>query len=324
MEKELWYMKYRPESVSEYIWKNNELKEKIAGWIKDPGNTPHVIFEGPPGTGKTTLSLIVSNELGATDSGDLLFINASVEGGVDTIRSDIVNWCEGGGWSGLKIVVMDEAERLSKDAQEMLRGIMDKYGGFVRFIFTCNEIRRIRSALTSRARIITVDSLDRDAFVSRLLYIGGKEDAVDLENDEHLQLVTSIANQHFPDLRKAIDMMQDCIGADGKVKNPTESGEVSASWEQSLVDTIRKGKIGKAREMAASLRKDEIEEVYRFLTEKSKDLFSSDEETEGAAIMMISEGLRWHYIVGFQDINLLSTLIMLQKLHQESKQDGTN
>ena len=321
-EKELWYSKYRPETLDDYIWKNEELKEKIAGWIKNPASMPHVIFEGPSGTGKTTLSRIISNELGATDSGDLLFLNASVESGVETIRSNIVNWCEGGGWSGLKIVIMDEAERLSKDAQEMLRGIMDKYGGFVRFIFTCNEIRRIRSALTSRARIVTVDSLDRDAFLMRLLHIGSVENVVDMENDDQLELIQSIATQHFPDLRKAIDMMQDCVGPDGKVRNPTETGKVSASWEQALVDTILKGKIGKAREMAASLRKDEIEEVFRFLTEKSKELFSSDEETEGAAIMMIAEGLRWHYIVGLQDINLLSTLLMLQKLHQESKNNG--
>lgn len=317
-EKELWYSKYRPETLNDYIWKNKELKEKISGWIKDPASLPHVIFEGPSGTGKTTLSRIISNELGATDSGDLLFLNASVESGVETIRSDIVAWCEGGGWSGLKIVIMDEAERLSKDAQEMLRGIMDKYGDFVRFIFTCNEIRRIRSALTSRARIVTIDSLDRDAFVLKLLDIGAKENAVDMENDDQLELVQSIATQHFPDLRKAIDMMQDCVGPEGKVQNPTETGKVGASWEQALIDTIMKGKIGKAREMAASLRKDEIEEAYRFLTEKSKELFSSDEETEGAAIMIISEGLRWHYIVGFQDINLLSTLIILQKLHKES------
>lgn len=301
----LWYEKHRPRTLEDYIWCDDEIKSRIQNWIQYPENLPHLILEGPPGTGKTTLAKIIINELGL-DPTDYLFINTNKHSGVDAIRDEVTNFCEAGGWSGLKIVVIDEADGLSIAAQDKLRGVINDYGSYVRFIFTCNRIRALSDALKSRARTITIAVLDVDEFIGRLVRIGESE-KVDLDTE----FLESVVSEYYPDLRKAIDMLQH-----GGVLQ-TETKE-SSSWEQTIVDIIEKrSRPSRIRELTASLRKDEVEDVYKFLYQNSGELFS--DALEGPAVVMIADYLYRHQLVSFPEINLaglLNKLVQLQEMEE--------
>ena len=123
--KDIWVEKYRPKTVGEYVFKNEAQKNQIKGWVSD-GGIPHLLFTGTAGTGKTTLARVLINELGVQDA-DLLSINASRDNGIDHVRRKITNFSETMPWGDFKIVLLDEADYLSPDAQAALRGVMEQY-----------------------------------------------------------------------------------------------------------------------------------------------------------------------------------------------------
>ena len=138
---ELWTEKYRPDTVENYVFRDQAQKEQVQSWIK--GKTiPHLLFSGAPGIGKTTLAKILINELDI-DGYDVLEINASRENSVDVIRERISNFVATMPFGELKIVLLDEADYISPNGQAALRGVMEQYHTTARFILTCNYPNRV-------------------------------------------------------------------------------------------------------------------------------------------------------------------------------------
>lgn len=313
-ENALWYEKYRPETLDDYVWTSEEIRGRIKYWLTDPSSMPHVIFEGPPGTGKTTLARLLINGLDL-ETYDYLFINTNKFSGVDAIRETVTNFCEGGGFSGLKLVVIDEADGLSIAAQDKLRGVINDYGAFVRFVFTCNKIRALSDALKSRARTFTLKRLDRDEFMIRLHDIAVAESVIDPGAESDLDTISKITERTYPDLRRGIDLLQDCSSKDG-LRAPKGLGEVHTEWQASVIDIVTSmSNATTIRETVVSMRRDEIEECYRFLYEKSGELFT-DPDKEQAAVVLIADYLRAHSVVSFPEINLAGLLNKLVKLQR--------
>ena len=136
-----WYNKHRPTTPDQYVWADQKLRESIMEWIDNPLKYPSIILHGSTGTGKTSLTQLIIAMLG--ERVDVQWIRASLTNGVEMIRDQVVAFCERGGFHELKIVVLDEADRLSAAAQEMLRNVMDQFDDDVRFIFTCNYFDKI-------------------------------------------------------------------------------------------------------------------------------------------------------------------------------------
>ena len=139
--KELWVEKYRPKSVDGYVFKDDAHRKQINAWVKE-GTIPHLLLSGAPGIGKTTLAKILVHELEISDY-DVLEVNASRETGIDFIREKIVPFISMIPFGPFKVVILDEADRLSQQAQDSLKGIIEEYSAYARFILTCNTPSRV-------------------------------------------------------------------------------------------------------------------------------------------------------------------------------------
>ena len=146
--KELWVEKYRPKNLDGYVFRDEHQRKQAKLWVKEK-SIPHLLFSGAAGIGKTTMAKILINELGIEEF-DVLEINASRTNSVEDVRDKIVNFVQMIPFGDFKIVLLDEADYLSPNAQAALRGVMEEYHTTSRFILTCNYPNRIIPALHSR------------------------------------------------------------------------------------------------------------------------------------------------------------------------------
>lgn len=153
----IWVEKYRPQTLDEYICSSN-FRNTIREWIQG-NNKSHLILESAqPGTGKTTLATIIANETVGKDN--TLYINASLESGIDSIRDKVLTFCSFMGFGGKnKVVIFDESDQFSHKANDALKGILEEYFDSVRFIFTCNDITKMSEPLQDRCEIINFSNL---------------------------------------------------------------------------------------------------------------------------------------------------------------------
>jgi replication factor C small subunit len=179
--KELWVEKYRPKTVDGYVFRDDHQRKQINTWIKDK-SIPHLLLSGAAGIGKTTLAKILIHEIGIEDY-DVLEINASRTNSVEDVRDKITNFVQMIPCGPFKVVLLDEADYLSPNAQAALRGVMEEYHSTSRFILTCNYPNRIIPAIHSRCQGFHVERTDQTEFTARVATILVEEN---VEFDEFL------------------------------------------------------------------------------------------------------------------------------------------
>ncbi len=199
----LWVEKYRPQKLEDFIG-NEKVIEKIKSFI-DKGEIPQLLFYADPGSGKTTLGKIITNIIPC----DCLYINASDENNVDTIRTKVRNFATTAGFNNIKIVFLDEADYLTSSAQSILRNLMETYSKHTRFILTCNYVDKIMPALQSRFQTFKITPPDKKEVFKRLAYILKNEGVdFDTKNKNQLSILKVIVDKNFPDVRKCINILQ--------------------------------------------------------------------------------------------------------------------
>ncbi len=196
----LWVEKYRPQTLEEYVG-NEVIKNKISDYFNQ-GSIQNLLLHGVAGTGKTTLAKLIANNLNC----DLLYINASDERGIDTIREKIIPFASSMGFGDVKIVILDEADYITPQAQATLRNTMESFSGNTRFILTCNYLERIISPLQSRCQTLEIKPPSKQDVAFRCVDICENE-KVDIDN---IALKT-IVNAYYPDIRKTINTIQGSV-----------------------------------------------------------------------------------------------------------------
>jgi len=303
--KDLWVEKYRPKTVSGYVFRDDHQRNQINTWIKDK-SIPHLLLSGAAGIGKTTLAKVLINELGIEDY-DVLEINASRTNSVDDVRDKITNFVQMIPFGPFKVVLLDEADYLSPNAQAALRGVMEEYHATSRFILTCNYPNRIIPAIHSRCQGFHVERTDITEFTARVATILVDEN-VEFDLDT-LDLYVKVA---YPDLRKCINLVQQNVN-EGTLAAPNKADGGEADWKFDMVILFKAGKITEGRKLlCGKIRAEEMEEVYRWLYD-NLEIFG-ESKNQDQAIIVIKAGLVDHVVCADPEINLAATLVKLSRL----------
>lgn len=304
--KELWTEKYRPKTIDGYVFTDVAVREQIEEWIEE-GACPHLLLHGPAGTGKTTLAKILVNQLGIDDY-DFLQVNASRDNGVDFLKGKIETFVSTLPFGHLKIVLLDEADYLSPNAQGLLRGLMETYQSQARFIMTCNLVHKIITPLKSRCVELHINKTDQTEFTARAATVL-VEEAVEFD----LDTLDSYVRATYPDLRKCLNLLQG-NSKSGKLLAAKESDAGTADYKLAMVDLFKSGEIRKARQLLVSqARAEEMDDVFRWMYD-NLSLWSKTDEGQDKAILIIRKGLVNHSTCADAEINLSATLVELSQI----------
>lgn len=304
--KELWTEKYRPKDVDGYVFTDVSVKEQVQEWIKD-GHIPHLLLHGPAGTGKTTLAKILVNQLGI-DSYDFLQVNASRDNGVDFLKTKIEGFVSTLPFGHLKVVLLDEADYLSPNAQGLLRGLMETYAAQARFILTCNLVHKVITPLKSRCTELHINKTDQVDFFTRAATVLATE-----EVNYEPEVLASYVAATYPDLRKCLNLLQS-NSKNGELLNPKDTDSSTQDYKLVMVDLFKRRKIKEARKLLCEqARPEEMDEIFRWMYD-NLDLWSKTDEGQDEAILVIRKGMINHSLAGDPEINLSATIVELAQI----------
>jgi len=207
----LWVEKYRPSTLDTYIG-NNHLKSKVSIYLES-GDLPHLLLFGRAGTGKTTLAKLLVKNIEC----DYLYINASDENNVDTVRTKVKNFASTIGFKDLKIIILDECDYITPNAQAALRNLMETFSKHCRFILTCNYVERIIDPIQSRCQLFQIIPPSKKEVAQKLHNILTEENV----NGE-LEDIKILVDSGYPDIRRVINSAQRNV-VRGKLKLDTGS-----------------------------------------------------------------------------------------------------
>ena len=296
-ENTLWVEKYRPDTLENYIG-NDNLKAKLEQFIKNQ-DIPHLLFCGTAGTGKTTAAKILVKNIEC----DYLFINASDENSVDTIRTKIKNFAATMSFKPMKIIVLDEADFITPQAQAALRNLMEVFSKNTRFILTCNYVERIIDPLISRSQVFKLTPPSKKEVAVHVMKILDKEN-VSYEKGTLAALVTS----YYPDIRRILNNSQLQV-IDGKLQINVDE-IIAGDYKLQVLDVLAgnlplKDKVNGVRQIVADSNVKDFTELYRVLFDKVQEYAPTKVPQ---SILAIAEGQYRDSFVVDKEINFVATL----------------
>ena len=299
MSHSLWVEKYRPKDLSTYVG-NEHLKEKVKVYLESE-DVPHLLLFGKAGTGKTTLAKIVVNNIDC----DYMYINASDENKVDDVRNKIKTFASSVGFKSLKVIILDECDYLTPNAQAALRNLMETFSKHCRFILTCNYVERIIDPIQSRCQSYKVVPPSKKEVAQQMVNIL-KEENCQFELDD----IALIVNAGYPDIRRVINSAQRQI-VDSKLKIDTSS-IIQNDYKIKLLEMLTtNSKLNEMRKLIADNSVSDYSELFRLLYDEV-ETYGNDKVTE--CILAIANGQHQDVNVVDKEINFIATLIKIKRI----------
>ena len=257
--------KYRPDTLEGYIG-NDDFKSSLQQWI-DSNDIPHLLLTGGAGTGKTTAAKLIINNIDC----DSLYINCSDENGIDTIRDKVKSFASAASFKPQKVVIMDEADFLTINAQAALRNIIETFSLNTRFVFTCNYIERIIDPIQSRTVVfeLTPPSMQDVAFKC--------VEILDLESIVYTKAdIVRIVKQTYPDIRKTLNLLQSSL-KNGELQQSREVTNFKQTSDQ-VIELLKGNNIKNfttIRQIVMDSNIRDYNELYRVLFERADEFTNS-------------------------------------------------
>jgi DNA polymerase III delta prime subunit len=261
----LWTEKYRPDTLEGYIG-NDDFKSSLQQWI-DTNDVPHLLLCGGAGTGKTTAAKLIVNNINC----DYVYINCSDENGIDTIRDKVKSFASAASFKPQKVVIMDEADFLTINAQAALRNIIETFSLTTRFIFTCNFIERIIDPIQSRTVVfeLTPPSMQDVAFKC--------VEILNIENVTYTKAdIVRIVKQTYPDIRKTLNLLQSSIKNGELIESRTNTNFKQTS--DKIIELLKGQNIKNfttIRQLVMDSNVRDYNELYRVLFERADEFTNS-------------------------------------------------
>jgi len=300
-EHKLYVEKYRSKVLDEYVG-NETLKQVVEKYINQ-NDIQNLLFYGPPGTGKTTLAKLLVNNINC----DYLYINASDERGIETIRDKVQGFASTASFKPLKVIILDEADFITIQGQAALRNVIETYSISTRFILTCNFIERIIDPLQSRCQVLKIVPPSKGEVAKHVVSV------LEKENTEYdLESIKTVVNQFYPDLRKILNTCQ-LSTHDGKL-TLDNSLLVASNYIDKVISELTKSKATSwkiIKQIIADSNINEYDELFRALYDRVEEYSKGN---DGEVIIIVSE---MQYQSNFRidkEINMMSCISKILKV----------
>ena len=298
MSNSLWVEKYRPDTLEGYVG-NEHILEKVKIYIENE-DVPHLLLYGVAGTGKTTLAKIITNQIDC----DVMYINASDENSVDAVRDKIRGFASSMGFRKWKVVILDESDYLTPNAQAALRNLMETFSKSTRFILTCNYVEKVIDPIQSRCQTFAITPPSKKEVAKRLHQIL-TEEGVSFQNEELAILV----NSGYPDIRRVLNAAQRQV-VNGELKIDTTS-TVQANYIDNVVKILQKGgdikeQFTEIRQIIADSKVKDFTPLYRGLYDEI-DTYANGKV--GQTILNIADGQYKDSMVVDKEINVMAMML---------------
>lgn len=300
----LWVEKYRPNNLDEYIG-NENVKQIFSRYIEQ-NDIPHILLAGKAGTGKTTVGKILVNSIDC----DYLYINASDENNVETVRTKIKSFVSSVGFKKWKVVFLDEADALTAQSQAALRNMMETFSKNARFIMTCNYPEKIIDPIQSRCTVFDMYPPSKADVAKRLADILKQENVTFDVKD-----IATVVNNTYPDIRRSISSLQQQV-INGKLQI-TDQLKIESSYHSKIVEILGSNKDIKTkyttiRQLIADSKVRTFDDLYRYLYDNLEKF--TPEGKHAQVIIEIANAMRHDPLCVDKEINVMAMFIEIFKI----------
>jgi len=305
-EHKLYVEKYRSKVLDEYVG-NETLKQVIAKYIEQ-NDIQNLLLYGPPGTGKTTLAKLLINNINC----DHLYINASDERGIETIREKVQGFASTASFKPLKVIILDEADFITIQGQAALRNVIETYSMSTRFILTCNFIERIIDPLQSRCQVLKIVPPSKGEVAKHVVTV------LEKENTEYdLDSIKTVVNQFYPDLRKILNTCQ-LSTHNGKL-TLDKSVLIASNYIDKVISELIKPTLTSwktIKQIIADSNISEYDELFRSLYDRIEEYSKGN---DGELIILISESQYQSNFRIDKEINIMACISQILKVILKKK-----